>query len=305
MIKFLQRRNCEIRCLPFKKCLGHIARFVTTEDFETGLGCFDVMFCKRCHLGFTEKYPSSKTFKHLYSGRRTGDFDIITESPIDKIKDYFGTVLIRKLTQSRTCNNILDYATGNGRFALNAAAVLPLADITAFDFQREPPPRLENRKCRRLKYICDPRKLIKGKYDLIILRHVLEHSQHPMRMLKDLRSLLSKTGILYIEVPNLYAGCARLFKARWKGFYVPRHTFHFTKQSLQEVIEKAGMSCKAGFNEMPLMGNTIAIFTGLPKTSLIIQVLGIILHPIQILIGILSGNPTCLNAVCSRARRKC
>ena len=41
-----------------------------------------------------------------------------------------------------------------------------------------------------------------GKYQHVILSHVLEHKDRPARMLKKLRSLLSSDGSLIVSVPQ-------------------------------------------------------------------------------------------------------
>ncbi|MGB1103629.1 MAG: class I SAM-dependent methyltransferase [Crocinitomicaceae bacterium] len=40
------------------------------------------------------------------------------------------------------------------------------------------------------------------RFDLIIMRHVLEHFLDPLTVLKRIREVLSEDGVLYIAVPN-------------------------------------------------------------------------------------------------------
>ncbi|NKB25538.1 MAG: methyltransferase domain-containing protein [Kiritimatiellae bacterium] len=44
-----------------------------------------------------------------------------------------------------------------------------------------------------------------GKYDLIIMRHVLEHFPNPVEALKKVRYALKEKGIVYMAVPNMMA----------------------------------------------------------------------------------------------------
>jgi SAM-dependent methyltransferase len=133
------------------------------------------------------------------------------------------------------------------------------------------------------------------KYDLIILRHVLEHTYRPVELIGSLGSRLTPDGVLYIEVPNLDSGCARLFQGKWKGYYVPRHVFHFTPDALHQVITTAGLEGKIEANEMPLMGNMLSILFHFNKSNRLVQLAGILLHPLQILIETLSSSSTCIN----------
>jgi 2-polyprenyl-3-methyl-5-hydroxy-6-metoxy-1,4-benzoquinol methylase len=64
---------------------------------------------------------------------------------------------------------------------------------------------------------------------LIILRHVLEHSYRPQKLLSELVALLSPIGMIYIKVPNLNSGCAKIFKKYWTLFYPPYHVFIIQK----------------------------------------------------------------------------
>jgi hypothetical protein len=129
---------------------------------------------------------------------------------------------------------------------------------------------------------------------------VLEHTHHPVELVKFLSNLLTTEGIIYIEVPNLKSGCAKIFGKYWKGYYVPRHIFHFTKESLNEILRLAGLHGDITDIEMPLMGNTFSIFTGFSKTNISVRFVGVLLHPLQILIDLLLGGSAALYARCRR-----
>ena len=303
-IKYTERSKCEIRDLDFKKCLSKFKKIVRIYDHESSLGEFDVMFCQICKLGYTNPFPTEETTGLLYNSRLTGDFDIINNSIIDQIKDFLAYRLLKRITSKMSINNVLDYATGNGRFAYASLAAFRKANVTAVDYQPSPPPSLvkySNGKNSRIKYnqIADT-EYRKKKYDLIILRHVLEHTHHPVELVKFLSNLLASEGVLYIEVPNMTSGCAKIFGKYWKGYYVPRHSFHFTKESLNEILQLAGMHGDIANIEMPFMGNTFSIITGLNKTNICVRFIGVLLHPLQILIGLLFGGSTALAARCRR-----
>ena len=52
---------------------------------------------------------------------------------------------------------------------------------------------------------------ITGKYDVIILSHVLEHICYPQQLLKDIHRILNPGGFLIIALPNLMH-----FRSRWQ-----------------------------------------------------------------------------------------
>src|ERR1022692_4211844 len=48
-------------------------------------------------------------------------------------------------------------------------------------------------------------------FDLILCRHVLEHTYDPLKFLQDVGDLMNPGGVLMIEVPNLHAPLRRVF----------------------------------------------------------------------------------------------
>jgi len=78
-----------------------------------------------------------------------------------------------------------------------------------------------------------------GAYDVIVLRHVLEHFEDPVSRLRKIRSLLKPGGVLFLVVPNLDGIGARVFKERW-DWVLPWHWQFFTPASLRRLLEKEG-----------------------------------------------------------------
>ena len=74
------------------------------------------------------------------------------------------------------------------------------------------------------------RKIEENNFDLITIVHVLEHLDKPKKHLVELKKLLSKKGVVYAEVPNLY------------GFPLSdeAHKIAFTKYSLVEMFSSIG-----------------------------------------------------------------
>ena len=86
----------------------------------------------------------------------------------------------------------------------------------------------------------DSTELIKQKVNAITLWHVLEHIPDFHSTLMDLHGLLQKDGALIIAVPNYLSADATYYKEHWAGFDVPRHLWHFSKQSMKQILEQAG-----------------------------------------------------------------
>ncbi|UCG72354.1 MAG: class I SAM-dependent methyltransferase [Chromatiales bacterium] len=80
-----------------------------------------------------------------------------------------------------------------------------------------------------------------GSFDLITMWHFLEHDYDPGRTLRHARELLVADGRLIIEVPRLDSVSYRLFKERWPGLQAPQHTVLYSRQSLLDMVAKAGL----------------------------------------------------------------
>ena len=85
----------------------------------------------------------------------------------------------------------------------------------------------------------------KGEFDIIILRHVLEHVTDPVEFLEDIGYALKEGGLLYVEVPNS--------KWSFENFYFPEfhvdHISYFSMNSLTRLLYKAGFEDKLHIEE--------------------------------------------------------
>ncbi len=78
-------------------------------------------------------------------------------------------------------------------------------------------------------------------FDVITLWHVLEHVPNLDNYIATLKSRLKPEGILIVAVPNYKSYDAGYFKQFWAAYDVPRHLWHFSKKSIQELFAKQEM----------------------------------------------------------------
>lgn len=79
------------------------------------------------------------------------------------------------------------------------------------------------------------------KFDVITLWHVLEHVHDLTGYITRIKSLLSKTGSLIIAVPNHDAYDRKHYKENWAAYDLPRHLYHFDKNSMAKLVKKHGL----------------------------------------------------------------
>jgi 2-polyprenyl-3-methyl-5-hydroxy-6-metoxy-1,4-benzoquinol methylase len=80
--------------------------------------------------------------------------------------------------------------------------------------------------------------------NVITMWHYLEHDYDPLSTLKKLRDIAQPDTKLLIEVPNYDSESRRKYGAHWAGYHTPRHTFLFSPNNLNRLLERAGWQTK-------------------------------------------------------------
>lgn len=77
-------------------------------------------------------------------------------------------------------------------------------------------------------------------YDVITLWHVLEHVPDIENYFSFFNEKLHKDGLLVIAVPNFKSYDAKFYDEHWAAWDVPRHLWHFSKNSMQKISQTHG-----------------------------------------------------------------
>lgn len=84
----------------------------------------------------------------------------------------------------------------------------------------------------------------RGRAELIVLRHVLEHYRDPVEELKNLSALLEPRGLVHVELPGILSIRATYGDV---GLYLQNaHVWHFCRATLDFVMSRAGFAAVAG-----------------------------------------------------------
>ncbi|EKD82680.1 MAG: hypothetical protein ACD_39C01155G0002 [uncultured bacterium] len=81
-------------------------------------------------------------------------------------------------------------------------------------------------------------------FDMVVIRHVLEHLPNPEETIQEISRILKPGGGLYLVVPNYDGYVSSLFGSHWFALDVPRHLFHFTPQCLSILLNKYSLRIK-------------------------------------------------------------
>jgi SAM-dependent methyltransferase len=136
-------------------------------------------------------------------------------------------------------NRILDIGSGNGFFADEARSVFPAAEYFAIEPSANCAEHLRNRKVKLLAVDVDSDWDLSCSFtfELVNMRHVLEHFADPLKVLLKVRNVLSDDGRVYIAVPNSMNPGLPLIRY----FVRAVHTFYFNRKTLEALCRKAGL----------------------------------------------------------------
>jgi len=145
---------------------------------------------------------------------------------------------MRHLPKAKAGKRLLDLGCGNGAFLLRArSASWAVVGV-------DPDPKAVETACRqgldvRLGGLESLDSSIE-QFDVITLRHVIEHVHHPVEVLQACYRLLKPGGFLWLETPNLMSEGHRLYGANWIHLDPPRHLVLFTLKSMCNALSVAG-----------------------------------------------------------------
>ena len=286
----------ERNCCYF--CQGPLTKII---DFDDGTSQ-QILRCNTCQLGHTRYIPTLDTIANLYEDHDARDFDPTSSAVIDKSKDLLARLQLRQACGDRVPKSFVDFGTGNARFAIQAKGIWPNCEVIAVDYSSQPPEHLTLYPEISFMQV-DKFLSLQYKYDLIFLRHVLEHSLDPILLLKSLGSCIEGDGLIYVEVPNTNSRIQKIVKHRSVNWYVPKHILHFNRKSLQSVSELSGFESRISKRNLPIMGDQIVQFLNATNSNVFYKILGGLTHPIQLILEIGKDRGTSISAVLKKNRR--
>jgi SAM-dependent methyltransferase len=152
-----------------------------------------------------------------------------------KVPEYFPWVKIPKVSYD---DAILDVGTGNGSLLLNLYKI-GFTNLTGID------PFID--KGQQYGAVNIYKKSIyemQGRFDFIMLHHAFEHMDEPLKVLQQLKKLLSPGKFILIRIPLMGMYGWKKYGLDWVGLDAPRHIIVHTIKSMQILAKQAGMEIK-------------------------------------------------------------
>ncbi|MXV37170.1 methyltransferase domain-containing protein [Flavobacteriaceae bacterium Ap0902] len=131
----------------------------------------------------------------------------------------------------------LDYGCGTGDFV----QYLNRYNYDAYGLEPNPKAFALASKKNPAKIFRDSSLILKEKFDVITLYHVLEHIPNLEEEINNIINALSPDGKLFIAVPNYKSFDATYYKEYWAAYDVPRHLWHFSEKTIVGIFSQFGM----------------------------------------------------------------
>lgn len=191
--------------------------------------------CSRCGIQFILE-PKVAVYKKSYYRDTNSQTSISSLAhPILKILSDIKMRQIFFIVKSVKKPRILDYGSGAGEIVKN----LKMKGINVVGF--EPSSGANNITRNARLPVTNNFKKIKGKFDLIMMWHSLEHIEKPVVALKEIKKMLKPHGRLLLAVPNVDSLEARFSRGKWFHYTYPEHRFYYSPRSLAFLLKTSAL----------------------------------------------------------------
>lgn len=202
---------------------------------------FSLVRCVNCSLIFTNPHPTINELGKYYPPSYYGDAGLRFHPIIEKVVKFYRKQMAKKIDASFPISGrILEIGSGRGTLLSEMAG----RGWTAIGTEYSEKLVQEVSKNLDIKVYLTPKLKDCGfpdhYFDVVLCNHVLEHLPDPIQTIYEIHRILQTRGILIIAVPNIGGIIARIFRSHWFGLDVPRHLYHFTPSTLENILSKTG-----------------------------------------------------------------
>ena len=220
---------------------GNSELTLLSESLRDGAG--RVFHCADCDLGILDADPSmdlAAFYAEQYwknHGPELGK-DVGYENLFESYVNYQGNRLELLRPHLRPDVRLLEVGCATGQFLYN---VKPLVgEAVGVDYDSGATAYAARRTgCRTFGGGLAKSGLEPASFDMVCAFQTMEHVPDPVAFVADLVKYLRPSGVLVLEVPNLYDPLIAAYDnaAYRKFFYHPAHLFYFSEKSLRRTAE--------------------------------------------------------------------
>lgn len=213
------------------------------RDWEYGVeGQWSHIACATCGTVQIHPFPSTDDLKRAYDidyhGYLSSTSKGVVYSTLFRINDEKLRRQIIKFIAPESV--LLDIGCGSGEFLARIKKFVPGVKVTGVDFSDQAVSMAGKIGVPAFCGMFMDFESYENTYDVIFMNNYLEHTTDPAEELRKCFRLLKDDGVLIGEVPNFRSIDRLLFGKFWGGNHAPRHTFHFTPETLTNILNQSG-----------------------------------------------------------------
>lgn len=218
--------------------------FLNVKDYTVSKENFNIDKCNSCGFQFTNPRPDQENIGKYYQSAEYISHHDESTNLLSKVYN-----LVRNYTTQEKINLINRYTQNSNTTLLDigcgAGFFLQQCKKNNWEIRgTEPDPDARTVASRRtgthISESIESNDIQNEKFDIITMWHVLEHVHKLNETIDWLLNHLNNDGTLFIAVPNNASHDAQKFDNKWAAYDVPRHLYHFTKETMQQLLEKHG-----------------------------------------------------------------
>ena len=231
-----------------------LGKMFDCEDHFSSRELFPVCDCRQCGFRFTNHFPSEVSIGRYYDSAGYISHSDSDKGITNKLYHLFRRMMllqkvriVKRFTHNREAR-LLDIGCGTGYFLHTAReAGYHVTGIEKNSMAREKAISLFG-----LNVQDDLDHFAQGQsFEVITLWHVLEHLEKLNESIGNIKEMMQPGGTLVIALPNHLSYDAGVYGRQWAAYDVPRHLWHFTPKTVEQLSEKHGMKVVKRYR-MPL-----------------------------------------------------
>lgn len=210
---------------------------------------FSLWQCSNCGLRFTQDIPDEENIGRYYKSDSYISHSNTTKGFINQLYHRVRKItlkskleLINEYTGLQS-GQLLDIGAGTGIFA--AYMKENGWNVTGLEPDTETRKNAERFSSISLLPTNEMFNWNDERFDVITMWHVLEHVHNLHGYLDRIKTILKKSGKLFIAVPNYTSYDAQRYGADWAAYDIPIHLYHFSPKSMELLTKKHGFAMKA------------------------------------------------------------
>jgi SAM-dependent methyltransferase len=249
------------------------------RDFLHDLpGAFTIAQCQECGFMATNPRPDAEAIRAYYpeeygpyqlnQARVAKHVGFRTRFPLLYRLVEPNIFVVARENESERELKVLEIGCGAGNFLYELALRFPHWRLSGTDFSERSIERLQAAGIPA--YVSDLGTLHEAdrSQDAVYGFMILEHLHFLEKTLAEVRRVLKDDGRFVVAVPNIASWQFRLFGRYAYILHLPAHLYHFTEDSLKNVMQRNGFACERVVYHRTLQDSSFSACNALRESSL-------------------------------------